>query len=164
MVETQQKRLAELIGEGIKEGYGYDKIARNIRKEFDQFSRDQVKTIVRTEVTRTTNYGVLDAYLQSGIVEAKKWFTALDDRVCELCAPLEGKIASVSQAFIDPKTGEKLHTKYDGDIIAPPRHVRCRCTVVPEIIEINAKKADTELEKIQTLKKLKDKINKIKNG
>jgi SPP1 gp7 family putative phage head morphogenesis protein len=46
----------------------------------------------------------------------KTWFTNNDDRVCEICAPLDGKTVALDDEF-------------GMDIQQPPAHVRCRCWI-----------------------------------
>ena len=49
----------------------------------------------------------------------KTWFTNNDDRVCDICAPLDGMVVDIDEFFT---------TSDDKSLgIDPPAHVNCRC-------------------------------------
>jgi SPP1 gp7 family putative phage head morphogenesis protein len=64
---------------------GAEAIARNISNQFEEFTRTRSRTIARTEITRASNEAEIQAYKQSGVVQKKEWYTALDERVSEMC-------------------------------------------------------------------------------
>lgn len=90
------------------------------------FSRARAERIAVTETTRAYAEGNTAAWRASGVVEGREWMTAVDELVCPLCGPLHGKIA-------------KLNEPFPGGIDNPPRHVSCRCWVLPVVI------GDTEI-------------------
>jgi SPP1 gp7 family putative phage head morphogenesis protein len=67
--------------------------------------------IARTEIIRTYNQGAINQYKKVGVTKWK-WLTAYDDRTCEQCASLDGKIFKMGAP-------------------QPPLHVNCRCSVAP---------------------------------
>ena len=78
------------------------------------FGESRAERIAITEVTRLFAKGNQMAWEATGIVNSVKWMTVRDDRVCEICEPLDGTIIGI------------------GDIDAmPPAHVRCRCYTQP---------------------------------
>jgi hypothetical protein len=89
---------------------------------------------------RSSNAGTHEAFRQAG-VERIQWLTARDGRVCDWCAPLEGKTVGIQEHFFTD--GEeytvhdaegKAHTmKMDyGNVDYPSAHPQCRCTVIVE--------------------------------
>lgn len=54
------------------------------------------------------------------ITATKIWVTALDERTCPVCAPMDGVAVGITERFELPD-GNKVK--------APPVHVNCRCTV-----------------------------------
>jgi len=58
------------------------------------------------------NYGVKSACKERG-VERVRWNAMLDDRVCDLCADMDGRVWNVDEA---PE---------------PPIHPNCRCILTP---------------------------------
>lgn len=53
------------------------------------------------------------------------WITAHDEKVCEVCGPLDGVSAAI---------GEKFKTD-SGEMWTPPSHINCRCDVVLDLEE-----------------------------
>jgi SPP1 gp7 family putative phage head morphogenesis protein len=68
-----------------------------VRAKFNQYTRKngRIEKIVRTEITRASNKSQDEAYKQSGVVQSKEWYTALDERVSQECAALHGTKVSV---------------------------------------------------------------------
>ena len=89
------------------------------------FSRVRAQKIAVTEVTRAFASGNEAAWRASKVVEGKEWMTAVDERVCPMCGPLHGKIVPLNDTF--------------GGVGNPPRHVSCRCWILPVVI------GDTEI-------------------
>jgi SPP1 gp7 family putative phage head morphogenesis protein len=78
--------------------------------------------LARTEVIRAFHLGAIQEYRNWGLAEVfvkAEWMTAGDDRVCEHCASLEGKIFTLDE--IEPLI---------------PYHPYCRCIALPYIEEI----------------------------
>ena len=91
------------------------------------FTPERARRIAVTEATRVYAEGNRTAWLNSyadeemtqakGIL-AMRWNTARDERVCPICAPLNGKVVLADDEF-----------PVDGGI--PPAHVNCRCWLSP---------------------------------
>lgn len=60
--------------------------------------------IARTEVVTASNFAEVEAYDQSGVVEAKEWWTSPDERLCPQCSAMHGKQIAVKDDFF--KKGE----------------------------------------------------------
>jgi HK97 family phage portal protein len=123
MLDTDRETLSNLILEGLDEGLSVPEIRNNISDKFADINKLQSSRITRTEVMRASNMGNLDAFKQSGIVEAKQWLTA---GATDECAQYEGKTASLDGNFYSD-TDEFA----DGD---PPLHPNCRCVLIPVVI------------------------------
>lgn len=122
MLSTEQDKMAEIIAQGLKEGKSIPEIRRAMSAEFDNLTRVQSERITRTEVLKANNFGAVDAWEQSGLVEGKQWLTAEDDRVDPECARYNGKIIGLKDYY--------TKTEYD-TVDEPPLHPNCRCTVLP---------------------------------
>jgi len=142
-VTTARKTLRKTLAEGVKEGEGAKVLAKRVNESIKSLKRSQAERIARTEVLRASNKATIEAYRQSGVVSGKEWLTSRDARLCDWCAPLDGKIIpdSIDKNFFnkgdqwvveDPKTGNSktLHLNYDS-VGEPPLHPNCRCTTVP---------------------------------
>jgi len=128
--EDMKKEVRRVIKDGILNGKGVDKIAKDLRKVL-KVRKWRINTIARTETMRASNYGRVRTWEKSGVVKYKEWLTAYDDRTCAICDSLDGERVPLDQEF-------------SIGVYMPPAHPNCRCTAVP-IVEkegLAAKKSD----------------------
>jgi SPP1 gp7 family putative phage head morphogenesis protein len=89
----------------------------------DQLQSKRAVMIARTEIQIAQNQGRYEGWKQAseaGFVDPsamKMWVTALDERTCEICAPLNGEIVPWKGLF-------------SIGLEAPIVHPNCRCTMV----------------------------------
>lgn len=156
MIKTERDRITDIIEFGVKEGLSIPNIRSNIVREFEGFTRKQAELIARNESLRATNAATLEGFKQSGVVVGKQWLTAMDERVCPYCAPLNGKIVALNQSFFG------LGSDYYGDAKTPLKidylpirygnlHVSCRCTILP-VLGNNSVKLQEITEELEKLK------------
>ncbi len=88
------------------------------------FSEDRALGIATTEITRVYSKGedmageeMKEQFPDVRLIDT--WFTNNDDRVCELCGPLDGVEVEFGENFYEPEDEYQ-----DGK---PPRHTKCRC-------------------------------------
>lgn len=160
--ETVRTKVAEIIADGASKGQSYDKISKNIRSWFSEFSKYDAQRIVRTELARSIGFAQVEAYKQSGVVYGKRWFTALDERVCPYCRAMQGKIVDLNDNYFnlgDEFKGEaKSSIKFDYLAVeAPPLHPQCRCDALP--VTEDTKKVEPD-KKMELLEKKLDEILK----
>ncbi len=91
--------------------------------------------VARTETIRAANAATEDSFRESKVVTGKQWFTALDERVDDECAALDGKIVDLDDDFIQL---EGVPSNYQ-DVGFPPIHPNCRCTLSPVTISRDSK-------------------------
>lgn len=132
MLHTDQEKLIDIIANGVKEGESVPTIRKKIQEAFVHIKKNQAELVTRTEVLKASNMAAVDAFEQSGVVEAKQWLTAEDDRVDSvLCAPMNGKTIGLRDKFF--KKGEEFNgvTFSYESIKWPPLHPGCRCVLLP---------------------------------
>lgn len=132
MLQTDRDKLIAIIAEGLEAGTPVPGIRSEITDAFKGFKKNQANLITRTEVIKASNMASIDAWEQSGVVMAKQWLTAEDDRVdTTLCAPMNGKIIGLRDRFF--KKGEEFngHVFDYESIKQPPIHPGCRCVLLP---------------------------------
>lgn len=100
---------------------------RDVMDELTDFSEKRAATIAVTETTRAFAEGqkLAGEELRKEFPDMKiekTWFTNNDDRVCDICGPLDGKSVAYEDEF---------------DAEGPPAHVNCRCW-----IEFNTRSGD----------------------
>lgn len=87
------------------------------------YNEERARMIAVTETTRAYSKGqqlgseqLVKEYPEVRVVD--HWFTNNDDKVCEICGPLEGVEVDAGETFYEPDGNN------DG---FPPAHVNCRC-------------------------------------
>jgi len=135
------KLRAELI-EGMNAGEGVPELVRRVYETYDDWGFRRAKMIAQNQVIRASNKAALNVYRQSGVVKKKIWVAYIDKLTCPSCEQLDGRVIGLEENYFnlgDPdevleRDGKKFTFKNDyEDIEAPPRHVRCRCTVAAYI-------------------------------
>lgn len=150
--ETTREKLRETLAEGFEAGESVPDLATRVEDVFKDATRNRAEMIARTESLRASNFGSVEAYRQSGVVEAEEWLTAKNDRVCPFCLEMEGKVIGLDESFFDK--GDSLTV--DGntlkfDMLAveyPPLHPNCACTTIPVLLgERSAKPPKAKVKK-----------------
>lgn len=94
-----KNQMFDIIDKGNAEGKGPQEIARRVSGAFQEFTKDRSLTIARTEITRASNYATEYARTNSGVDVKKEWYTAKDERVCENCGPMNGRILKLGENY-----------------------------------------------------------------
>ena len=111
-----RKLVATINGQGIGDLGLTDILGRYISP------MQRALTIARTEIVRAHHLATIQEYRNWGVLGIKvmgEWSTTNDDRVCNECASLDGKIFTLDE--IEPMI---------------PRHPNCRCVALPYIAEL----------------------------
>ena len=135
----------DMLKEELKMGIDLGESMIKIRDRVDNVFNDMVgegwsdedglyrsMRIARTETIRASNGAAQEAYRQSGVVSGKEWLATADDRTCEDCIDMNGKILDLNANYFTK--GEDEEADY-ADIDGPPLHPDCRCTLVPIVEE-----------------------------
>lgn len=108
----------------LLEEKGYLKVdADRLAKQYAQILIKQRATVIaRNETMTASNEGQRELWRQAvdgGQLRAnewqREWIVTPDDRLCELCEPMQGKKAAIPEGT------------YEGGSDGPPLHVQCRC-------------------------------------
>ena len=113
--ETTKEWIAKKIQEGRSQLKTSAEIVDSILGETDVFTKVRAELIVLTETANAMMVTELDVAKEYGIRQII-WRTSIDDRVCEICLPLEGEMTDIGKMF-------------PGGYAHPPAHPRCRCFV-----------------------------------
>lgn len=137
--ETTLDQLRKTLAEGFDLGEGVDKLKVRVRGIFKEATTRRAVMIARTESLKASNAATVEAYRQSGVVEAKEWLTERDDRTCPFCEELDGKVISLNDDYFkqgDTFTVSGQTMSFDfSDVGEPPAHSQCRCTTIPVLIK-----------------------------
>lgn len=129
-VGTLRERIKDALVEGVSLGEGVEKLQRRIREKYDQLTPSTARKVARTETIRAANAATEDGFKESNVVTGKQWFTALDERVDDECAALDGKIVELDGDFSTLDDVPKIYE----NVGYPPLHPNCRCTLSPVIV------------------------------
>jgi len=106
----------------IADGMSRTTATQRAKKRAARMVRDRATLIARTEIIRAETLGQQAAWKAArakGLISARSeqvWIVTEDDRLCPLCAELDGETAPLDGTFEDGVSG-------------PPLHPNCRCTI-----------------------------------
>lgn len=120
--KTTLKGLKATLREGVRLGESIPELRKRVQDVFTIANRTRATMIARTETITASNRGAIEAMIQSGVVEKKQWYCALDERTCDECMDLHEQAVGLEENF-------------SGGVYGPSLHVQCRCTVLPVLSE-----------------------------
>lgn len=118
------KKLSSVLNDTLRHGIQQGKNITEIAVELDakmQQGFNVAHRLVRTETMHTLNTSSLEGYKASGVEKVQFW-AAEDERTCDLCGKLHGKVYSFDKAPV------------------LPLHPNCRCTYLPVLKDISIEK------------------------
>lgn len=135
-------RVADLIGNALDRGESIPQIAARI--EDSGYDDIRAEAIARTESARAYSQGNIEGWEQTDLTVRKAW--SLSPDACQWCSLVAQQYGADSKA-IDLRTpfyakgsvlvasdGSRLELDYD-DVSAPPLHPRCRCALLPVVVD-----------------------------
>lgn len=132
------KKLQNNFEKILAEWLSFDQWKDLLLDTFSELKTSRAELIVRTETVRAWNWGSELWRKESGVVEKKQRYTALDERVCEFCWPMNWKIVWLSENYFNKNdvligaNGHELKLDYSATPY-PPLHPNCRCVILPVI-------------------------------
>jgi len=111
------QQSARIIREGVAARANRSEILHGINGRIEHVGRTRSKILAKTETVRAHHKAKVQMYRDEGVKEVTimaEWVTAGDDRVCPICAPMEGRNFTLNEI--------------EGLI---PAHAGCRCSTVP---------------------------------
>lgn len=139
--DTTATLLKDALNDGLGAGESFGQLAERVRGVYAFSDSVRAEAVARTEAFYIANEGSREAYRQSGVVKSVRWYTAEDERVCEFCGPMHGRVVKVTETFfkkgetVEGRDGGTLSTDYRA-IDVPPLHTNCRCFIRPEEIAV----------------------------
>lgn len=113
-IDSIMRRVRDTLGLDV-DWVNYQKGSATILAgTWSNFNR--VQTITRTVVNKASNDGAYEIFQQNrDVLIGYRWLAARDERVCPVCAGLNGTLYSMDDWF------------------RPPAHPNCRCTITPAV-------------------------------
>jgi SPP1 gp7 family putative phage head morphogenesis protein len=114
---------------------------KEITHRTEQYSgfllRRRAERIARTETAFAYEYGTFDGIktaqeqgLFNDYIVIKKYSTSADERTCPFCSELDEQTIGIDETF--PGVTDKLP-----NVLVPPVHPNCRCTVIYEVVPMS---------------------------
>jgi len=114
ITDTTFDAVRAVLDPGIAAGESIPELSARVRSVMTDASQARATMIARTEAITAANRGALALAKQSGVATGKQWWTALDERVEEVCRALHGVTVPLDGTF-------------PGGLECPAAHPRCRC-------------------------------------
>lgn len=122
LTQRQAQAVKNYYDSMIAQGYSPTEARKKQAVYAERIHRRRAATIAQTEMAYAYNYGmdaVVRDNIKNGVYEpgvTKKWRTAYDENVCDICGGIDGEEVSIDDAF-------------SNGYILPPGHPNCRCAV-----------------------------------
>jgi len=118
MDKESKDLIAQTVADAVENKRGIGGLARDLRHQFEDMSRNRSITIARTETCDASEQGFMDTAKGMGVT-GKEWIT---HDPCEICAQNEDIILPLDGVF--PSGDER-----------PPAHPNCRCALAPVMLK-----------------------------
>ena len=122
--DTTWKDIAKELKEGIDQNEGASQLATRIDSLYKDEIRGRSERIARTEVVSSSNEATQEIYMETEVVEKKKWVATMDDRVRDSHARMNGEIVDKGEAFSNG-------LMFPGEFGDPDETINCRCMHLP---------------------------------
>ena len=122
ITDVMDQQISRVLADGMAAGDSPAEIARAINNRVDKIGITRARVLARTEVINAHHKANVQTYKEFGVEGVKveaEFMTARDNKVCELCGPLHGKIYTIKKV-------ENLI----------PVHPNCRCFAAPHLPDI----------------------------
>jgi HK97 family phage portal protein len=129
--DTTKSKIREALAESRENLEGALEASKRVQAVFAEASDTRAMTIARTEVNRSANFGSVESFRQSGVVDGKEWVSTPDNRTRDPHTELDGQERALSKAF--EISGHKA--QYPGDFGVAEMDIACRCTTVAVFTE-----------------------------
>jgi SPP1 gp7 family putative phage head morphogenesis protein len=119
ITDAMDAGISRVLAQGIAEGVEPMEMARRIVDRVEGIGIARARTLARTEIIGSHAAATLNSFKEAGLEGVNvlaEFATAGDNKVCERCAALEGKLYLIEEA--------------EGLI---PVHPNCRCTFIPAV-------------------------------
>lgn len=128
LLESTRRGVAREIDRWIRAGAALPELERRLEPFFDKRRAHRVAV---TEVTRVYASGNILAWKASGVVDGKRWQTAVDERVCPICSRMHNTFVDLDRGWeftpamlaADPALARAIRAPLS--VIVPPAHVNC---------------------------------------
>ena len=129
---TTRRKINKIISNGQVEGFGVDKIAKNIRTQMSEpFTRYRSALIARTETHNASSYTNQKVAESYGVPMKKRWVSTNDARTRKHHSAMNGVEVDIDEDFNVVYKGQTYKMKHAGDPRGGPANIiNCRCVIL----------------------------------
>jgi len=136
------EQLRDAMKAGMDAGESVPELKKRIAEVFEGWQDWRGDRIARTESTRALEMGRVQQWKETGVVVGKEW-DAMNDS-CPFCQDMDGKIVGIADPYwtVNGKdqtvefNGKEITLNHNyADVLSPPLHPNCRCSLQPVLIE-----------------------------
>lgn len=137
IAKTTLTKIERMVEKALKENWTVEELTQNLYERLDGLALSRSRRIANTEMAKTENWGQLEGYKQSELVELKGWLSAFlpttRDTHAEADAYYSDNPIPLNEGF---EVGGEL-LQYPGDPAGSPENViECKCATYPEVKEL----------------------------
>lgn len=131
--ESTASYLRNFLSTSLESGAGIDDMVDSLMLDSNwAFGEARTENIARTEVLGASNFGTLQGYKQSGVVDTKGWMATPGTKGSrESHEELDGTEIGVDEEFTDNATG--ACGQHPGGFNDPNSDCNCRCSIYARI-------------------------------
>lgn len=120
------EQIRDAIQQGFDDGLSTDKIAANIRAEFNGIDKERAKTIAITETAAAYGFGEFESMKDAGITR-RQWLSSGLPNVRQTHLIADGQVRAIDEPFVVGSA----RLMYPGDESGPPEEViNCHCVTI----------------------------------
>lgn len=130
ITETIRKGVNKIINDALQKGLSIPETAKEIRKNYNQFSRVRSKAIARTETVTASNYGSVEGARATKLPVRKFWISAKDSRTRQTHLEADSRYTEENPIRLDEifyVGSDQMQFAGSGGVAK--ENVNCRCTV-----------------------------------
>lgn len=132
LAEDARKHLLSVLREGAIKGQSFPQIVKLAVDSTIDLTAVRASKIARWSIIKSFNQERLATMQELQLPRTgKMWLGMLDDRICPHCLALHGQIIKFDGEFDGDRTFANKPLDVYLDLKTPPRHVNCRCSIVP---------------------------------
>jgi HK97 family phage portal protein len=135
IAEASLRKVSQLVLAAEQEGWTVEELAKNTYAKLEDLSMNRARTVARTEMVKVENFGQVEGYKQSKLVERKGWLSAKVPGTRQAHEDADAEYSDYPIPLDEPFNvgGEPMQYPGDGTSASAANIVNCLCTTYPEV-------------------------------
>lgn len=136
LLNSQSQAVFRFRQQLIEAGVSIAKVNERVERYARKLLKYRARNIARTETLRSSNMGQHELWRQgidNNLLTTSKiqrvWIVTPDDRLCDICAPMNGQTVAMEEHFTGNKQNAAGVVTHLYSTLTPPIHPSCRCAI-----------------------------------